>query len=212
MKKLMMVMVAAGIAGLTSGCSKEDPKSQPPAATPAAPTTSGTTAPAPTKPADPAAKPAEAKPAAESLTQETPQGAAKLFVAAMGAADFERAVELADPACEARGELETMLTTITQAESKNAEIAQLLIVSFAGPWKGAQIVEGVEEGKNAKYQFKLNNNSVVDVTMQKTDNKWYVFATKDILRPQASGTATPARPAPTPAPAPAPTQPAPTPQ
>ncbi len=205
-KLLVGSLVVAMLAGLPACDQGTKPESKP-----AAPATPETSEPKPEpKAADTAPKPAETKPAAATEpTQETADGAAKLFVAAMAAGDFMRASDLCDPGAEGRDEILEAAKIIVEAEAKqNPElnkVVKVILDSMTKPWQGAGVTTGPEQGRNASTTFKLTNGVSKDVVMQKTDGKWFAFPTRGIVtvsKAEVPAEPTPATPAPTPTPDP----------
>lgn len=212
-KLLVGSLVVAMLAGLPACDQGTQPQAKP--ADPSTPAKSEPASEA--KPADtapkPEAKPADAKPApAAAPTQDTADGAAKMFVAAMAAGDFMRASDLCDPGAEGRDEILEAAKIIVEAEAKqNPElnkVVKVILDSMTKPWQGAEVTTGPEQGRNASTTFKLSNGVTRDVVMQKTDGKWFAFPTRGIVT--VTKTEVPAEPkpaTPAPAPTPAPDQP-----
>lgn len=182
MSKLTIALTAALALASLTGCKKE-PESAPAPAKPAKSTD--------TTPAQPADKKGEtAKPETKTETkgaeptQETAEGAAKLFAAAMASGDFMRASELTDPTCEGRGKLEELVLLLDDAKKKGGEaemVVGFLTATFSKPWQGAKAAISAQEGRNARCRYTLASNDTRDVTLQNTDGKWYVFATEEVM-------------------------------
>ena len=208
MRNLMSVALAFALLGGTAGC--EAKSSDAAAGDHKSPSTTPTSAPAASK--APEKKAEEAKPAGDradaNLTQDTAEGAAKLFVRAMKAGDFESVVLVVDPSSPAYESLSQMADAFNpETANPNVPKEQLEMIRglLSAPWKPAT-VEKVTEGEGrCEFRVFFGDESLRrDMTVTEFRGVWRVIATDDLLRPPVAPKATPQTP-PAPAPAPAPT-------
>lgn len=208
---LIPALAALVMAGTMPACKDESARhaetKKPEASAPAAAQAPAKTESSAARPEPAAAKPAEAAKTADA-TQDSPMGAARLFVAAMAAGDIRRAAELNDPASESHAKLVEFADIIDMGKAKGAPV-EIIAGAASKAWVGAEITMGEEQGRNARAAFKLASGKTIEATMQKTDGKWYVFGDESVLQMSGEKPAAPAAAPGSPAPAPAQPQPAP---
>ncbi|MDX2114127.1 MAG: hypothetical protein SFZ24_00720 [Planctomycetota bacterium] len=158
-------------------------------------------------------KPAEKQPtsatapAAAEATQETSEGAVKLFVAAMKKGDFHRVVELTDPGSVAYNDLQEMAAAMDpETANPNIQKAELDIIRdfFTKPWQDVEHKLVAEQGHRAQFklhfyttdaqskQRKLTGERTVD--LNQFEGQWRVLVSPDLMRPSAPAS-TPTAPA-----------------
>ncbi len=145
----------------------------------------------------PSTTPPPAPPEEENLTQDTSDGAMKLFLKAVKSGDFRRIAELTDPASEAYESLSTMGEQLDPATANpNVPKEQLEFVRsmFSMPWKNTR-AEKVSEGEGrAKFLVTFGVPDEKDPNSTPTTRTidlnlfqgvWRILATNDLLRPPA---------------------------
>lgn len=201
MRNLVTVALAFALMGGTAGCEAKSSDVAPgDAKAPAAPAH-----PQPAPAADKGAekKAADTKPAPssaeENLTQDTAEGAAKLFVRAMKAGDFESVVLVVDPTSPAYESLSQMADAFNpETANPNVPKDQLEMIRglLTNPWKPATL-EKVEEGEG-RTQFRVlfgDESLFREMTVTEFRGVWRVIATDELLRPPAKPNATTQHPA-----------------
>lgn len=208
MRNLMSVALAFALLGGTAGC--EAKSSDAAAGDQKAPAASPKSAPAADKGAE--KKAADAMPAGDSadanLTQDTAEGAAKLFVRAMKAGDFESVVLLVDPASPAYESLSQMADAFNpETANPNVPKEQLEMIRglLSSPWKPATLTKVSDGEGRSEFRVIFGDESLHrDMTVTEFRGVWRVIATDDLLRPPVAPkatTQTPTAPAPAPTPA-----------
>jgi hypothetical protein len=161
--------------------------------------------------AAPAAKPAAASAAAEP-TQDTSEGALKLFIAHIKKGEFTKVAELCDPGSESFNDFTEMAKQLDPATANPkipAEQLQIIRDFFTKPWQDVEHALIAEQGPRAQYSIKFfgidpktqkrTETGAQTIDLNQFEGKWRIIATPQLLRPGQSPTA----PAPTAAPAPA---------
>ncbi|MBL8746750.1 MAG: hypothetical protein JNK58_10390 [Phycisphaerae bacterium] len=162
-----------------------------------------------------AAKPAAAPAKTEAApTQETSEGAVKLFIAAMKKGDFHKVVELADPGSEAYDDLQKMAEAFDPDRANpNIDKATFDVIKefFTKPWKDVETKLVAEQGARAQYTLsffyidektkerKKGEDRTLD--LNQFDGLWRVLVSSQLMKP--------ATPSPIPGVAPANTTPPP---
>lgn len=164
--------------------------------------------------AAPAAKPADATkaPAAGEPTQDTSEGALKLFITNLKAGEFNKVAELCDPGSASYAEFTDMCKQLDfSTANPKIQKAELEIVRnfFIKPWQDVEHSLVAEQGPRAQYTIKFfgmdpKTNKRTEIGTQTIDlnqfeGKWRVIATEQLLRPGQTPTpAQPQQPAPAP--------------
>lgn len=197
MKVTMVAAVCAGIAGCDARNSNADSESADtrgadvrpadPAKTSAAPQTPTDAAPAETmaKPAAPASPAAED----QNLTQDTAEGAAKLFLRAMKHGDFEAVVMVTDPGSPAFESLNDMASAFSP-ETANPKVPkdqlEMIRSLLSSPWKQTSIRLASESEGRVEYHVLFGADpagQTRNMVVNEFQGVWRVIATDDLLRP-----------------------------
>lgn len=185
MRNVMTVALAFALLGATAGCEAKSSDAAP----------GNEKAPAAPTPAPAADKGAEKKPdampagdsAEENLTQDTAEGAAKLFVRAMKTGDFESVVLVVDPSSPAYQSLSEMADAFNpETANPNVPKEQLEMIRglLSSPWKPATLTK-VKEAEG-RWEFRVvfgDEDLHRDMTVTEFRGVWRVIATDDLLRP-----------------------------
>lgn len=143
-----------------------------------------------------AAKPAPSGKEAAAPTQETSEGAVKLFIQAMQKGDFQRVVELCDPGSEAYEDLQKMAEAFDPAKANpNIDKATFDVIKdfFTKPWKDVETKLVAEQGTRAQYtlsfhyiddkdkQRKKGEDRTMD--LNQFEGKWLVLVSSQLMKP-----------------------------
>lgn len=186
MRNLMTVALAFALMGGTAGCEAKSSDAAP----------GETKAPAGSNPAPAADKGADnkapdSKPAApsadENLTQDTAEGAAKLFVRAMKAGDFESVVLVIDPTSPAYESLSQMADAFNpETANPNVPKDQLEMIRglLTSPWKPATLKQ-ISKGEGVHlFHVEFGDEGLYrEMTVTEFRGVWRVIATDELLRP-----------------------------
>lgn len=139
-------------------------------------------------------KPAATSPSADMTT--TAEGTLKLFTKAMKEGDFNKVVELCDPAAEAYNDLTEMAKAFDPSTANpNIQKEQLQIVRdfFTKPWQNVEHKAIAEQGNRAQYRLvfsgidpKTKEKTEVgtrNIDLNKIDDKWFVLVSADLMKP-----------------------------
>lgn len=204
MRNLMTVALVFALMGGTAGCEAKSSDVAP--GDGQAPAGSTGAKPAPATGSEKKAD--QAKPAAESeeadLNQDTADGAAKLFVRAMKAGDFESVVLLIDPSSPAYESLSQMADAFNpETANPNVPKEQLEMIRglISAPWKPATLRKISQAESRAEFRVLFGDENLGrDMSVTEFRGVWRVIATDDLLRPPVAPKAPTQPPAAPPAP------------
>lgn len=133
-------------------------------------------------------KAAAADPA--SFDRATAEGTFGLFVTRMQRAEFEEAVQLADPESVGYQEMAQTVTVLAQAasnpEAQAAAFESLMRAFFSRGWHGAVWQPVSVQDERARFEVKLVDMEPRTIDLRKMDEEWFVVVPEWVPRVKGS--------------------------